>query len=143
MNLEGGTVFGAGLAMVIDAGSGDIGVAEPFLDFGDVGFMIEGIGGGGSAEGMGGDGKTELAGVVFDDAPDGIGGNGGFFGGGEGAEQGAVGVVGVTGLVEIIVDEGAGGGMQRDVAGFLAFTGDDQVANAAPFMFEMDDFEGT
>jgi hypothetical protein len=37
---------------VVNTGRRDIGVAEPFLNFGDVGFMVESVGGGGGAEGV-------------------------------------------------------------------------------------------
>jgi hypothetical protein len=39
-------ILGAGLAVIVDAGCGDIGMAEPILDFGNVGVMFEGIDGG-------------------------------------------------------------------------------------------------
>jgi hypothetical protein len=32
--------------MIVDAGRGEVGVAEPFLDLGDVGLMVERIGSG-------------------------------------------------------------------------------------------------
>ena len=44
--LKGGAVLGPRLAVIVDAGSGDVGVAEPLLDLGDVGLIIERIGGG-------------------------------------------------------------------------------------------------
>jgi hypothetical protein len=36
--------------VIVDPGGGDIGVPEPFLDFGDVGLMVERIGGGRRAQ---------------------------------------------------------------------------------------------
>jgi hypothetical protein len=39
-------VLGLHFAPIIDASGGDIGVAEPFLDLGDVGFVVQGVGGG-------------------------------------------------------------------------------------------------
>jgi hypothetical protein len=42
------------------AGGGDVGVAEPFLNLGDVGLMIERVGGGRRAQRMGADRKAEL-----------------------------------------------------------------------------------
>lgn len=33
------------MAMIVNQGGGDVGVAEPFLDFGDVGLMVERVGG--------------------------------------------------------------------------------------------------
>jgi hypothetical protein len=38
--------------MIVDAGGGDIGMAEPVLDLGDVGLIVECIGGGGRPERM-------------------------------------------------------------------------------------------
>lgn len=48
--------------MIVDAGSRYVGVAEPFLNLGDVGLVIEGIGGCGRAQRMGGDLEPELCG---------------------------------------------------------------------------------
>ena len=45
-NLKRRTVFRPGLAVIVNPGGGDIGVAEPLLDLGDVGLMVERIGGG-------------------------------------------------------------------------------------------------
>jgi hypothetical protein len=36
-------VFGLALAPVVEAGGADVGVAEPLLDFRDVGIVIQGI----------------------------------------------------------------------------------------------------
>ena len=49
--------------MIVDAGGGDVGVAEPFLHLGDVGLMVERIGGRGRAQGMRADLKPELRGI--------------------------------------------------------------------------------
>jgi hypothetical protein len=46
--------------MIVDTGSADIGMAEPFLHLGDVGLMVKRIGGGRSAEGMRADFKSKL-----------------------------------------------------------------------------------
>jgi hypothetical protein len=46
IHLECRTVLRARLAVIVDAGSGDVGVPEPFLHFGDVGLSIERVGGG-------------------------------------------------------------------------------------------------
>jgi hypothetical protein len=45
-HLERRAVLRPGLTVIVDAGGGDIGVAEPFLHFGDVGLVIERVGGG-------------------------------------------------------------------------------------------------
>jgi hypothetical protein len=59
-NLERRAVFRPGLAMIVDAGGGDVGVAEPFLHLGDVGLMIERVGGGRRAQRMGPDLEAKL-----------------------------------------------------------------------------------
>jgi hypothetical protein len=41
--------------VIVDAGGGDAGVPKPLLDLGDVGLMIERIGGGRRAQRMGAD----------------------------------------------------------------------------------------
>jgi len=45
-HLEGRRVLGLHFAPVVDAGGGDVGVTEPLLDLGDVGLVVERIGGG-------------------------------------------------------------------------------------------------
>jgi hypothetical protein len=50
--------------VIVDAGGGDVGVAEPFLNLGDVGLMIERVGGGRRAQRMGADRKAELRGIA-------------------------------------------------------------------------------
>jgi hypothetical protein len=39
--------------VIVDAGGGDVGVAEPFLDLGDVGLVVERVGGGCCPQRMG------------------------------------------------------------------------------------------
>jgi hypothetical protein len=46
IDLKCRTILRARLAVIVDAGSGDVGVAEPLLDLGDVGLVVERIGGG-------------------------------------------------------------------------------------------------
>jgi hypothetical protein len=46
--------------VIVDAGCGDVGVAEPFLHLGDVGLVVERIGGGRSAQRMGADLEAEF-----------------------------------------------------------------------------------
>jgi hypothetical protein len=41
--------------VIVDPCGGDVGVAEPFLNLGDVGLVVERIGGGRRAQGMGAD----------------------------------------------------------------------------------------
>ena len=45
-DFEGRAIFRPGLAMIVDPGGGDVGVAEPLLHLGDVGLVVERIGGG-------------------------------------------------------------------------------------------------
>ncbi|MFZ3238434.1 MAG: hypothetical protein WA184_24070 [Stellaceae bacterium] len=42
-----------GISRPEDTGGGDVGMAEPFLDLGDVGLVVEGIGGGRRPQRMG------------------------------------------------------------------------------------------
>jgi hypothetical protein len=46
IHLESRTVLRTCLAVIVDAGGGDVGVTEPLLDLGDVGLVVERIGGG-------------------------------------------------------------------------------------------------
>jgi hypothetical protein len=45
--------------VIVDAGGGDVGVAEPFLDLGDVGLVVERVGSGRRAQRMGADLEPE------------------------------------------------------------------------------------
>jgi hypothetical protein len=45
--------------MIVDAGRGDVGVTEPFLDLSDVGLVVERVGGGRRAQRMGADLETQ------------------------------------------------------------------------------------
>jgi hypothetical protein len=49
-HFKGGRVFRLHFAPIVDSGGGDIGVTQPFLHLGDIGVVIEGVGGGGGAE---------------------------------------------------------------------------------------------
>jgi hypothetical protein len=50
--LKDWAVFLPGLAVIVNPGRRDVCMAEPFLDLGDVRFMIEGIGRGRGAQGV-------------------------------------------------------------------------------------------
>ena len=39
-----------GMAFVVEPGGGNVGVAKPFLDLGDIGLVFEGVGGSGGPE---------------------------------------------------------------------------------------------
>jgi hypothetical protein len=49
-DLERRAVLRPGPAVVVDSCGGYVGMAEPFLDLGDVGLVIERVGGGGRAQ---------------------------------------------------------------------------------------------
>lgn len=48
-HLVSGRVLRTRLAFVVEAGGADVGVPQPLLDLGDVGFVLQGIGGGGGS----------------------------------------------------------------------------------------------
>ena len=52
--------------MIVDAGGGDVGVPEPFLYLGDVGLVVERIGGSRSAQCVGADLEAQLRGISSD-----------------------------------------------------------------------------
>ena len=45
-NLEGRAILGPRSTVIVDAGGGDVGVTKPLLHLGDVGLVIERVGGG-------------------------------------------------------------------------------------------------
>jgi hypothetical protein len=49
-HFKGRRILGLHFAPVIDACCRNVGMPQPFLDLGDVGFMVKGVGGGGGAE---------------------------------------------------------------------------------------------
>ena len=53
ITLKVGGILRAVLAFVVEAGGGDVGVAQPVLNFGDVGAVFEGVGSGGGAQAVG------------------------------------------------------------------------------------------
>ena len=59
-DLECRAVLRPRAAVIVDAGGGDVGVAEPFLHLGDVGLVIERVGGGRRAQRMRADLEPEL-----------------------------------------------------------------------------------
>jgi len=44
MNLEGRRILSSVATPVVDLGGADVGVTEPGLDLGDVGFVLQGVG---------------------------------------------------------------------------------------------------
>src|SRR5665213_3766398 len=57
--LEGRAVLRPRSTMIVDARGGDVGVAEPFLHLGDVGLVVERVGGGRRAQGVRADLESE------------------------------------------------------------------------------------
>ena len=49
---EGGAILGTGLASIVEAGGGNVRMAEPLLDFAQVGAAVEGVRGRGGAQGV-------------------------------------------------------------------------------------------
>src|SRR6266850_4829886 len=135
IHLERRTVLGACLAVIVDAGGGNVGVAKPFLNLGDVGLVVEGIGGGGRAQRMGADLEAELCRICLYQLVDRVGRERLLEGLGLAAvvfnrsEQRAVVVFAVAGGVEVIVDERVGPGMQRQKPHFLALAADFEMRN--------------
>ena len=122
--------------MIVDAGGGDVGVAEPFLDLGDVGLVVERIGGGRRPQRMGAYLEAEIGRVTAHDLVDGVGRDGLFEAAGavvlERAEQRAVLVLAVPGGLEVIVDELVRARVQWEIARLLALAGDLEMGDPAP-----------
>ena len=60
IDLECRTVLRARLVVIVDAGGGDVGMTEPLLNLGDVGLVVERIGGGRRVQRMGADLEPQL-----------------------------------------------------------------------------------
>ena len=58
-HLESRAVLWARPTVIVDARSSDVRVAEPFLNLGDVGLVVERVGGGRRAQGMSADLEAE------------------------------------------------------------------------------------
>ena len=74
-DFKGRRILRLHLAPVIDACGSDVGMAEPFLDLGDVGVVVEGVGGGGGAQRMSADRETEGQGVAAHEFVGAVGGD--------------------------------------------------------------------
>jgi hypothetical protein len=133
-HLERRTVLRPRSAVIVDAGGGDVGVAEPFLNLGDVGLMIERVGGGRRAQRMGADREAELRRIGSHQLVDAIRGDRRFQPPGavvaDRPEQRAGLVGAVAGGVEVVVDQSMGARMQRQIARLAALAGDFQVWHA-------------
>src|SRR5271165_154524 len=143
--LERRAVLRPRAAVIVDARGGDVGVAEPLLHLGDVGLVVERVGGGRRAQRMGADLETEQcrigphqpinavagdcflkpAGAVVADRP----------------EQRTVFIGAVSGGIEIIVDERVGARMQRQIPRLAALAGDLEMRHALPRVLEVLDLE--
>ena len=133
-NLKRRTVFRPRAAVIVNARGGDIGVAKPFLHLGDVGLVVERIGGGRRAQRMRADLEPELrrvgphqpvnavrrdralkpAGAVVVDR----------------TEQRAAVINAVTGRLEVVIDKPVGPRVQRQVARLAAFAGHFEMRHA-------------
>ena len=69
-------VFRLHFAPIVNAGSGNIGVSEPFLDLGYVGVVVEGVGGGSGPQCVGADFETQRQRIAADEFIDAIRGDG-------------------------------------------------------------------
>jgi len=94
-------------------------MAEPLLHLGDVGMMVERVGGGGGTQGMRADFKPQLRRIGPHHSVDAIGGDRLFELAGavvpDRPEQRAVVVGAVSGRIEVVIDEAVGAGMQREI----------------------------
>ena len=103
--------------MIVNAGSGDVGVAEPFLHLGDVGLMIERVGGGSRAQRVGADLEAEESRIGPHEPVNPVGCERGIEPASgvvlDRAEQGAVQILAVASGFEVIVDQLVRAGVQR------------------------------
>jgi hypothetical protein len=136
--------------VIIDAGGGDVGVAEPLLDLGDVGFVVERVGGGRRPKRVGANLEAEIGRIAAHDLVDGIGRKRLLEAAGTvvlaRTEQGAALVRAVPGGLKVIVDElvraravqAEGQGLQACAARRAASQGrrqgrEDAVSATAPY----------
>ena len=131
--------------MIVDARGGDVGVAEPFLHLGDVGLVIERVGGGGRAQRVRADQEPQFSGIAAHQAIDPVGRDRGFEPSGavvaDRPEQCAGLVETVPGGVEIVVDQTVRARVQRHVARLTAFAGHLQVRHAFARMAKILDLQ--
>jgi len=121
--------------VIVDAGGRYVRVTEPFLDFSDVGLVIQSIGGGGGAQRMRSDFKPQPRGIGSYEQIYAVGCERAL----EGlaavvfhrAEQRAVLIEGVAGCIEIVVNESVGARMEREISRLLALARDPQMRDAA------------
>src|SRR5689334_3605267 len=112
INLKRWTVFRPRLAVIVNPGGGDVGVAKPLLDLGDVSLVVERVGGSGRAQRMGADVEPQLGRIRLYQLVDPVGRERAFEGLAavvfDRSKQRAVLVLAVAGGVEVIVDQRVG-----------------------------------
>jgi hypothetical protein len=122
--------------MIVDPGGGDVGMTEPFLDFGDVGLMVEGVSGGRRAQPVRTDLEPELCGIGPDEGINAVRRDGfvelAIAPVADRAEQGAVLVGAVAGGLEVIVNESVGARVEGQIPGLVTLAGDREMQDAPP-----------
>jgi hypothetical protein len=117
---------------------GDVGVAEPFLDLGNIRIVIERIGGRRRAQRMGADLKAQQCRIPLDQLVDAVWRDGFLptapFTVAERPKERACVVPAMAGFAQIFVDQIAGDAVKRNIAYFLALAGHFQVRRAATLM---------
>ena len=139
IDLEGRGILRAGGPLVVELGGRDGPVSQPIADLGDVGAVLQCVGGSGGPEAVGADrGRVNSCrdGVVFDDVcVDGGTGKGPCEGTAwipDRAEQGPIGVVPMTNRLEVLLDERGGEGVDGEVADACAFSVDGEGWDPSP-----------
>ena len=144
-NLERRAVLRPGAAVIVDARGGDIGVAKPLLHLGDVGLVVERVGGGGRPQGVRPDFKSELRGVGAHQPVNSVRRDRAFKPAGavvaDWPEQRAALVEAMADGVEVIVDQSVGPRMQRQVARLAAFAGHFEMRHAFARVPKIPDLE--
>ena len=131
--------------MIIDPRRGDVGVPKPLLHLGDIGLVIERVGGSGRAQRMRADLKTErgrvgahqLVNTVRRDRL--VEPTGGVVA--NRPEQRAAIVLAVSGGFKIFMNERMSAGMQRHIAGLAAFAGHLEMRHAFACLPEIPNLE--
>ena len=140
-DFERWAILRPGATMIVDTRGGNIGMPEPFLHLGDVGLVIERIGGGGRAQGMRANQKPQLPRIAPHQAIDAVGGDRPFELSGtivaNRPEQRAAVIEAVPGGVEVIVDQSIRAGMQWQIARLAALAGDFQMRHTFARMPEI------
>jgi hypothetical protein len=120
--------------MIVNARRRDVRMPQPFLHFGNIGLVIERIGGGSCPQRMGADLKPKQRRIRAHQPVDAISGDriaklaGAVVAGW--AEQRTIFIGAVPGDIEIVMDQGMGAGMQRHITGFAAFAGHPEMRHA-------------